>query len=85
MNNIAVIRERGQLTIPDSVRKVASWAGPLSVVSVSIVKSDEIVIRPHRIQLNRKEIWRKIRHSRSVRGKGNVSASQFLLRDRELH
>ena len=58
MKTVSIIRGRGQLTIPDSIRKVIHWVSPMSVVSISVVKPDEIVIKPHH---NQKEVdWNKL-------------------------
>lgn len=82
---VSIIRERGQVTIPDAIRKVAKWARPLSAVSVSL-EGDEIRIRPH-VSEKEKEIdwdkvWSAIKLARSFQGKrGNVSA--FVEKDRQ--
>ena len=81
-----IIRERGQLTIPDSIRTTLNWTTPTSVVTISTEKPDEIVIRPHGIrqQIDWDELWNKIELSRSFRGKrGNLSA--FISEDRRRH
>lgn len=86
MKTVSIVRDRGQLTIPDSIRKVVSWITPMSAVSISVVKPDEIVIKPHQKQVNWDEIWEGIRQARSIKGKGKVtSAVQFLEKDRRSH
>lgn len=85
MKTVSIIRERGQLTIPDSIRRLVNWVNPSSAVSISVIKPDEIVIKPHQPQVNWEEIWENIRKSRAVSGKGNVSASEFLKQDRRKH
>ena len=80
---IAVIRGRGQLTIPESIRGVFKWVNPASVVTLTIEKPDEIIIRPHRTkrQIDWGEIWNKVKLSRSFIGKrGNLS--EFIFEDR---
>ena len=85
MKTVSIIRERGQLTIPDSIRQLISWVSPMSAVTISVVKPDEIVITPHKVQINWDEIWEGIKKSRAIHGKGNMSASEFLVKDRLAH
>ncbi len=88
MQTTAVIRERGQLTIPDAIREIRSWATPSSVVSITSEKPNEIVIRPHSEPQKKKTdwdtLWKLIELSRSFKGKrGNLS--QFIAEDRKKH
>lgn len=85
MKTVSIVRERGQLTIPDSIRRLVTWVTPSSAVSISVIKPDEIVIKPHQSSVNWDEIWENIRKSRAISGKGNISASEFLKQDRSAH
>lgn len=85
MKTVSIVRERGQLTIPDSIRQMVNWVTPLSAVTISVVKPDEIIIKPHIQQVNRDQIWENIRKSRAISGKGKISASEFLKVDRNSH
>lgn len=85
MKTVSIVRNRGQLTIPDSIRKIADWITPMSAVSISIIKPDEIVITPHQKQIDWDQIWKNIRKSRAVKGKGKVSTVEFLKQDRRSH
>lgn len=85
MNTVSIIRDRGQLTIPDSVRKLVGWITPMSAVIISVVKPDEIVIKPHQKNINWDEIWENIKKARSMKGKGTQSAAEFLEQDRRSH
>jgi bifunctional DNA-binding transcriptional regulator/antitoxin component of YhaV-PrlF toxin-antitoxin module len=82
MKNVVIIRDRGQLTIPDNIRKSISWVNPMSAVSISVVKADEIVIRPHQHTLNKERIWELIRKSRTIKGKNSQSAAEIIQADR---
>ncbi|OGY09109.1 MAG: hypothetical protein A2782_00100 [Candidatus Blackburnbacteria bacterium RIFCSPHIGHO2_01_FULL_43_15b] len=82
---VSIIRDRGQLTIPDSIRRVVSWITPMSAVSISVIKPDEIVIKPHQKQVNWDQVWENIRKSRAISGRGNLSAADFLEQDRRSH
>lgn len=89
MQSTAIVRQRGQLTIPDFIREVTSWIIPGSVVSVLKVNSDEIVIKPNSVTLGErekswKETWEKIQLARCFKGKkGNLS--KFIAEDRQRH
>ena len=85
MKSTSIIRERGQLTIPESIRRVVNWVTPLSAVSISVTKPDEIVIRPHQININTSDIWKNIQKSRAISGKGTANAVDFLIKDRNSH
>ncbi|OGE31793.1 hypothetical protein A2631_01510 [Candidatus Daviesbacteria bacterium RIFCSPHIGHO2_01_FULL_44_29] len=85
MKTVSIIRDRGQLTIPDSVRKLVSWITPQSVVTISVVKSDQILITPHQKQIDWDKIWEGIRRSRAVKGKNAISAIEILQKDRQSH
>ncbi len=85
MKAVSIIRDRGQLTIPDSIRKIVNWVTPLSAVTISVIKPDEIVISPHQKQVDWNHIWEAIRKSRAIKSKGNISAAEFLEQDRRSH
>jgi bifunctional DNA-binding transcriptional regulator/antitoxin component of YhaV-PrlF toxin-antitoxin module len=85
MQTVSIIRNRGQLTIPDSIRKAIKWLNPLSAVVISVNSADEIVITPHNQIIDYDAIWKKIERSRAIVGKGKGSASQFLQKDRNAH
>ncbi|PIR43871.1 hypothetical protein COV24_00425 [candidate division WWE3 bacterium CG10_big_fil_rev_8_21_14_0_10_32_10] len=85
MKNVIIVRDRGQITIPGSIRKVVNWVSPMSAVTISILKPDEIVIRPHNVKVDSEEIWNRIRSSRAIKGEGRYNASEFLIRDRNSH
>lgn len=83
MNAVSIIRGRGQLTIPDSIRKTLNWVSPMSAVTISVVKPDEIVIRPHQTQIDWDELWARIKRVRSFKGNGQGNLSAFIINDRE--
>lgn len=85
MKTVSIIRDRGQLTIPDSVRRLVSWVTPMSAVSISVVKPDEIIIRPHQAQkdIDWDKLWAQIKRVRSFKGTGKGNLSAFIMKDRE--
>ena len=85
MRAVSIIRNRGQLTIPDSIRKLVSWVTPQSAVSISVDKSDEIVIRPHQKHVDWDKIWAMVKRSRAIKGRGRGSAVEFINQDRRSH
>jgi len=85
MKTVVIIRDRGQLTIPDDIRKVVNWVSTSSAVSISVVKPDEIIIKPHQKYVDWDKIWNNIRRSRAISGKGKLSAAKALERERQSH
>lgn len=86
MRAVSIIRQRGQLTIPDSIRKIVNWITPSSVISISVVKPEEIVITPHRNQeVDWDRIWDGIKKARAIKGKGRGNLSKFIAEDRYRH
>ena len=92
-HTVSIIRNRGQLTIPDSIRALREWASANNVVTITSERPDEIVIRPHKQSLRSKDLkkdydwdkmWKLINKSRSFKGKaGNLS--KFITEDRQSH
>jgi bifunctional DNA-binding transcriptional regulator/antitoxin component of YhaV-PrlF toxin-antitoxin module len=85
MKTISIVRNRGQLTIPEPIRRSISWIAPLSAVSITVVRPDEIVIKPHKSEVEWDKIWENIKKSRANSGKGKLSGAQFLQQDRQSH
>ena len=83
-HTISIIRNRGQLTIPDSIRALREWASSNSAVTITSEHPDEIVIRPHKKDYDWDKMWQMINKSRSFKGKrGNLS--KFIAEDRYSH
>ncbi|MBI2443349.1 MAG: hypothetical protein HYV40_05610 [Candidatus Levybacteria bacterium] len=85
MKSVVVIRDRGQLTIPDTIRKAVSWVTPMSAVTISVTKPDEITIKPNEKIINWDKLWKQIRRVRAFKGKGQGNLSEFIVKDRESH
>lgn len=85
MKTVSIVRDRGQLTIPDSIRRVVSWVNPQSAVTISVTHPDEIVIKPHKKEYDWDKIWEMVKRSRAIKGKGRGSASEFIAKDRYSH
>lgn len=85
IRKIAIVRERGQLTMPDQIRRLAQWTRTSSAVVFLMDKSDEIKIIPH--ESIRKVEWEKLRSSiesvREIKGKGKFSNSEYIRKNRE--
>lgn len=82
-----IIRQRGQLTIPESIRKAVKWAKSFCAVSIVLESPEMIVIRPHREGGGEADwdwIYTEMERVRrlTATGKGG-SASAFIARDRE--
>lgn len=80
-----VIRDRGQVTIPEKIRKSINWLTPSSVVTISAQQPDEITIQPYNPKkIDWDKLWKMIRKSRAIKGKrGNLS--KFIAEDRYRH
>lgn len=85
MKTVSIIRDRGQLTIPGKIRKIVDWVNPMSVVSIVVLNSEEIIIKPHSEDINWDDIWAGIEHARSFKGQGNGNLSKFVSEDRQNH
>lgn len=84
-HTVSIIRSRGQLTIPDSIRALRSWANPNSAIIITSDHPDEIVIRPHKKQVDWDKLWKQIKRVRAFKGKGQGNLSEFIAKDRETH
>lgn len=83
----AIVRQRGQLTIPDRVRRSTHWLREGEVVGIE-VEEEKIVLKPHfkadQNSFDWKKMWQKIQLTRSFEGKeGNLS--KFVVEDRKSH
>ena len=83
----AIVRQRGQLTIPDKVRSVSAWLKEGAVVGIEIQK-EKIIIKPHQSARENEAywntVWQHIALARSFKGKkGNLS--RMIAEDREDH
>ena len=85
IQTVGIIRQRGQLTIPDKIRETFPWLSPSSVVTIVSQKPDEIIIKPHKKEYNWDKIWKGIRKARSIHGKGKMSTLEFIQQDRLSH
>ncbi|OGK13746.1 hypothetical protein A3A93_05395 [Candidatus Roizmanbacteria bacterium RIFCSPLOWO2_01_FULL_38_12] len=82
----AIVRSRGQLTIPGKVREVLDWPKSNTVVHITATADKKMIVEPFKGQLgiDWDKVWRAIRRSRSFKGKkGNLS--KFIIEDREKH
>ena len=78
----SVIRNRFQLTIPESIRENLPWLTPGTAVHLSLT-GDQLVVRPYREKMvDWRKIWKVLE---SVAGKGKqISLSKFVVNDRFL-
>lgn len=82
----AIIRDRGQLTIPEKIRIALKWSFPNSVVSLVTTSGNALLIKPFEVkdQTDWADIWMNIELCRSYKGdRGNLSG--FIIADREVH
>lgn len=79
----ATIRQRGQLTLPQAIRKRLPWVKTDQPVTITTT-GDKIVITPHQPEAEPDwdYIWEKIDQARSIKGKQG-DLSHFIQKDRE--
>lgn len=83
-----IIRDRGQLTIPEAIRRIVGWITPLSAVTITVEKSDKISITPGiQKETDWKNIWNSIQLVRSFKGKNETknetkNAHELIIADR---
>ena len=85
MQVTSVIRNRGQLTIPDSIRKLVGWAGTMSAVTIMVNRQDEILIRPKTKAVDMEELWKRINEVRNLRAGESFDSLDFIQKDRQSH
>lgn len=87
MEYTAIIRNRGQLTIPDRLREELGWLQAPAPVSLKVENKQTIKITPHKKnkKINKEKLWKLIEEVRSYKGKNKISLSEFIIRDRERH
>lgn len=85
IQSTAIIRDRGQFTIPDKIRQAIHWVKTDSVISISVLPNNELNIRPfEHAHTDWDDVWRRVKRSQSLRGKRG-KLSQFITKDREHH
>ncbi len=82
----AIIRNRGQLTIPEKIRGILKWPVSNSVVSITITTNSEILIKPYGSdkKTNWIAVWKEINRVRSFKG-GRGNLANFISIDRQNH
>ena len=76
--NVVIVRNRGQITILNSIRKSVGWVNPMSAISISVVKPAEIVLKPHIRVMDRHKLLVMVEQSRS-QGLGRTTESAAAL------
>lgn len=85
LSKVAIIRQRGQITIPDSIRKSARWITANQPVNISIAGDREIIITPATNDATDWDhLWQEIDKVRSLPGK-KADVSKFIAADRTKH
>ena len=84
MRTTAIIRDRGQITIPEKIRSKLTWASNNSVVTITATKPDEISIQPigSQADVDWDKLWKDLKRVRAYRGKGRGNLSAFIAKDR---
>lgn len=79
-----IIRQRGQLTLPDAIREKISWLTPGSVVTID-TEANKVTLFPYsdRKTINWDKLWKDLKRVRAYRGKGRGNLSAFIDEDRQ--
>ena len=79
-----IIRQRGQLTLPDAIREKISWLAPGSVVTIN-TETNKVVLSPYsaRKTVDWDKLWKDLKRVRAFRGKGRGNLSAFIDEDRQ--
>ncbi|KKW20366.1 MAG: hypothetical protein UY64_C0050G0003 [Parcubacteria group bacterium GW2011_GWA1_51_12] len=90
MTYTATVRQRGQITIPDKIRSELPWLAGGSVIHIFPIDGKSFVVKPYQHELQKKvdwkKVWQMIRLTRSFKSmRSDVSASQFVIKDRQRH
>lgn len=82
-----IIRDRGQLTIPNKIRDIFHWITTNSVVSIRTTINEEMVIKPYEKEkeVDWDKIWKNLKKLRSFKGKSKKPLSKFIAEDRYRH
>lgn len=85
MKAVGILRNRGQLTIPDKIRQSVYWLNQNSAIVFTVTNQQKIFIEPHQPLKNLQFIMSLVKKSRSIHGKSSVSGTEFLQQDRKMH
>lgn len=84
MNTTIILRDRGQLTLPEVIRKTLPWLHRSAAITVSVENSNKLVLTPQQSSesIPWEMIWNSIALARSFSGQGK-NLSQTIADDRE--
>lgn len=80
----AIIRQRGQITIPDTIRQSASWITEHQPVVVFLADENELHIRPVQQATDWQALQREIGRVRALPGRP-IDTTKFIADDRQRH
>lgn len=85
MKSTSIIRERGQLTIPDTIRDSLTWLYPLSAVDITICDENTVMVSPHayKKQLTWSECIQKIELAQTFPSDSKVTSDAIISADRQ--
>lgn len=81
-----IVRQRGQITIPDKIREKYPWANPNNVVTIDAAPDNKIIIEPlkEKKNIDWDALWMQLERVRAYKGRrGNLS--KFIAEDRYKH
>lgn len=83
IKEVGIVRDRGQLTIPNEIRQVNKWIAKDTPVTMYAVDSETIVIKPIIIKpKTNKELYQEVLELRK-RGNKNTNLTDFVINDRQ--
>jgi len=84
MNSTIILRDRGQLTLPEAIRKTLPWLTRSTALTVSVENPQKLVLTPLQpaATVPWDMMWNGITLARSFEGQGR-NLSQSIADDRE--
>lgn len=82
MKTTSIIRDRGQLTIPDTVRDAVSWLHPLAAIDIFIDNDNQVILTPHAQRDSWEASIKKFELAQTFTNKSTTSSTDIINQDR---
>lgn len=82
IKEVGIVRDRGQLTIPNEIRRANKWIAKDTPVTMYAIDSETIVIKPVVKAKTNKELYQEVLEIRK-HGNKNTNLTDFVIYDRQ--